>query len=171
MYFQVALDSSANQFILDPRYENELGSYETDDGVIKVLVTNKKDIHKFCRACFFKYSATFEKKIGPFNQYVIELLGPLILFEPGIIDECPDHSETVVFSLVLPAEEVTKKDKRNPLLAAWVLGVEHPTQFNRLLKRDFDIVDVGAGFVCITKKVIDASHSDAKNGSNIQHVS
>ena len=149
MYFQ----TKEGVFVLDPKYENDLGSYETYADQIKVLVTNKKDLNKFCKECFESYDAEFDRKIGPFNQYMIILKGPILKFDiPAVMNNSPSFAESVFFWLEVSTKELTSRDYRPELLSSWVLGVEHPTQFNRLLKLNFNVVETRPGFVKVSKK-------------------
>lgn len=156
MYFQV----ESGHFVLDPSFENEDGSYETHDGVIKVLVTNKRDISKFTKECFADCTFEYDRKIGPFNQYTIELQGPIIKYN-GVLCEDPPFSECVLFSLTVTPSEISNKNHRPKLLADWVLGLEHPTQFNRLLKLNFVVEPCDDNTVKVMRKVNVHSGADA----------
>jgi hypothetical protein len=156
LYYQV--ENPDGLFVLDPTYSDDVGSYETHDGEIKVLITNKKDISRFCRACFGKSKYEFDRKIGPFNQYTIELKQPIKLYD-GITADSPPYEETVVFHLKVHIKELTERDYRSELLSSWVLGVSHPTQFNRLLKSNFDVSEVVNDYVVVKPKVLNVAEA------------
>ena len=161
MYYQTR---DPDKFVLNPRFELELGSYETSDGTITALVTNKKDISKFLDVCFTDYDFTYEGKVGSYNKYNVLVFGPLKEYNTSCVTTWdPDPFETKVFSMELPLTDVTSKTRRSPLLNHWVLQGAHPTQFNKLLKRDFDVVEVQDGVVRLTRKIPNVESDPSHN--------
>ena len=161
MYYQT---SDPDKFVLNPRFENDIGSYDARDGSVMALVTNKKDISKFLDQCFTDYDFTYEGKVGSYNKYIVLVFGPLKEYDAlCVTTRDPDPFGTVVFSMELPLEEVTSKTRRSPLLNHWVLQGAHPTQFNKLLKRDFDVVEVQGGVVRLTRKIPNVESDPSHN--------
>jgi hypothetical protein len=151
MYVQTTDDD----FVLDPWYESSLGSYSTRGDEIKVLVTNKKDLNQFLMHCFGNRESEFLGKTGAYNQYTVKPTQPIQTFAPSCVRTTdPPPMETTVFSMVLEPDEVAKRSRRNPVLAHWVLAGENPTQFNKLLKKNFDVVPEGVNLLRVTPKKV-----------------
>lgn len=147
-------------FVLDPFLNLPDCGYDTKGGEIKIYVANKKHATKFAKDCFGDCLCEFEKKVGPYNQYSVELSGPIKQFNTVCVTEqFPPPFETVVFSLVCTTVELTNKRHRPELLTYWVLDGSDPAQFNKLLKRNFDVVEIENGLFKITKKSVNASGS------------
>jgi hypothetical protein len=150
----VYLQNSEGKFVLDPKYSYMLESYETYNDEVKAWVANKKTIVPFLKKCFTSFTYEFDRKVGAMNQYSVVPTGPVILFgSECVFTDSPPPSETMVFSLTVNKIELVDRSYRSELLAHWVLGLEHPTQFNKLLKRDFNVEEVDILTVKVTKKV------------------
>ncbi len=152
-------------FVSNPSYNSLRSdcepSYYTKDDQIILFVTNKKEAPKVAKEWFSAFELVFDRKIGPFNCFIVNLKGPLLVYDTQVTCSYPPPLEPCLFwSLDCNKDELSKRSHRGKLLADWVLKGANPTQFNKLLQANFDVVHLSGDTVRVTPKI------PAKEGTN-----
>lgn len=165
MYYQI----ETGEFVLDPVFQTADSSYSTVDDEIRLLITNKKNLKKELEYYFGpKTTARFDKKVGAFNQYIVEIKDVIRKYVGEIYAYHYDlelYQIHAVYSLEVSSTEISNKRNRSKFLADWVLEGANPTQFFRLLNANFSIEEITEHTRLIRPKVVNVAKINVTDAS------